>query len=487
MVRKKILVVEDTPLAGKMASVIIEDLGFEPVLAMTGEQAIEKFSNYHFDFIFMDIGLPDMSGFAVTAELRALEKQKGIHTPIVALTAHSTDEFKLRAQRVDMDGYLIKPLSKDDAKRMLDSHVKQDANYEHPLQASIRSIPALLFYKDSDDRYVACTDQYARWLGLRSPHQLLGRLDSELDITPAAAAVLGLKPKTQPTDYEIPNVEYFVREFDVDQMSIKGAFIATIDGVKMLSMQQPEGTMLDNPSFLGNISHDLRMPLHVILGSANILDGMEADPVKQEMIQGIIEYGKLMSEYIANILIYMKSEDRSLPLCLTSFDLRQLIGDAVRMIRLVLGNKEVEVNSFVDSRIPYRVVCDKHRLFRVIQNLLGNAAKYTTNGHISLAVDVAGESHDAVDIRFIVEDTGIGIDANQLKYIFDQFHQVDSQCDDKKGIGLGLSIVKSFVQDLSGDINVESEVGSGSRFICTLPMHKSMEQTTNRMVQYDIN
>jgi len=117
--KKCILLVEDNKLAQKMAAMALKSLGCEIHTANTGAEAITQFKARSYDLIFMDLGLPDMDGYTVTETIRELEKKRQTRTPIVALTAHTEDEFRQNAKKAGMDDFLAKPLTKAKAADML--------------------------------------------------------------------------------------------------------------------------------------------------------------------------------------------------------------------------------------------------------------------------------------------------------------------------------------------------------------------------------
>ncbi|MGD9108291.1 MAG: response regulator [Gammaproteobacteria bacterium] len=124
--KKCILIVEDSKLAQTMAVAALEDLNCEIYTADTGTEAITRFKARSFDLVFMDLGLPDIDGYNVTKTLRELEEKSKTHTPIIALTAHTEDEFKKNAKKFGMDDFLAKPLTKDKVKDMLDKYVQSE-------------------------------------------------------------------------------------------------------------------------------------------------------------------------------------------------------------------------------------------------------------------------------------------------------------------------------------------------------------------------
>jgi two-component system, OmpR family, aerobic respiration control sensor histidine kinase ArcB len=120
----KLLVVEDIPIARKMVQIILTQLGYQFDMAENGAEAIRLFKENHYDFVFMDLGLPDINGIEVTKELRKLE-EGGNSVPIVALTAHHTEKDKERGLAVGMQEFLLKPLTKEIAQSTINKYVKK--------------------------------------------------------------------------------------------------------------------------------------------------------------------------------------------------------------------------------------------------------------------------------------------------------------------------------------------------------------------------
>ena len=121
----QVLIVEDAPLPAKMAAVVLSKLNCDVTIATTGQEAISKFGDNTYSIIFMDLGLPDKDGLTVTEECRKMEEKTHTHTPIIALTAHITDEHKKSAIEAGMDDFLAKPLTEDKAREVIERYVHQ--------------------------------------------------------------------------------------------------------------------------------------------------------------------------------------------------------------------------------------------------------------------------------------------------------------------------------------------------------------------------
>ncbi len=134
--------------------------------------------------------------------------------------------------------------------------------------------------------------------------------------------------------------------------------------------------------------------------------------------------------------------------------------------------KQLELKTHYDSSIPPVLVGDRYRLHRILINLMSNAIKFTKKGHVTLRALLCNKTTHSALIRFIIEDTGIGIPDDKKEYIFETFSRLTlSNTGLYKGVGLGLRVVKQFMHEMDGEIDLVSDVGQGTQFICTIPFN----------------
>jgi PAS domain S-box-containing protein len=219
--------------------------------------------------------------------------------------------------------------------------------------------------------------------------------------------------------------------------------------------------------FLASMSHELRTPLHTIIGFTELLlEQIEGPltPKQQRFLTHIHNDSRHLLELINDILDLSKIEAGRVELKPEWFDLAALIEEAVASIRPLADNKQLQLS--IDTEPALNVRADRLRLREILSNLLSNAIKFTPEGG---RIVVSGASADGL-ITFAVEDTGIGIPAEEHASIFDKFHQVGNTTKGvREGTGLGLAITKRLVQMHGGTITVQSEPGCGSSFSVTLP------------------
>ena len=221
--------------------------------------------------------------------------------------------------------------------------------------------------------------------------------------------------------------------------------------------------------FLSNMSHELRTPLNSILGLTNLMREEIAGPINEkqkEYVEIVERNGKNLLQLINDILDLSKIESGKVDLSISKIKLKRFIRSVSRSIMPLIEEKGLSLTIDVDDDIF--IYCDADKLRQILVNLIGNAAKFTEKGGISISATVKkGELHDRVIIKF--GDTGIGIPADAMKYIFKPFRQVDgSLTREYGGTGLGLSICYNLIKLMGGKIELESAQGKGSAFIVTL-------------------
>ncbi len=229
--------------------------------------------------------------------------------------------------------------------------------------------------------------------------------------------------------------------------------------------------------FLANTSHELRTPLNGIIGlTESILDGATGNinPEMRHSLSMIVSSGRRLANLVNDILDFSKLKHYDLELDITAVDMKVVTDIVLVLSHPLLNERVVTLNNQISDEIP-PVAGDKNRLQQIMHNLVGNAAKFTEKGKITVS---AKELNGMVEIT--VTDTGIGIPDHKLEDIFKSFEQVDASTERKYGgTGLGLSITKQLVELHGGNIRVQSKEGKGSSFTFSLPVSpKALRQLT---------
>jgi signal transduction histidine kinase/DNA-binding response OmpR family regulator len=222
--------------------------------------------------------------------------------------------------------------------------------------------------------------------------------------------------------------------------------------------------------FLANMSHEVRTPMTGVLGMAGLLLDMNLSEEQTEYVRIIQSSGEALLAIINDILDFSRIEAGRLTIDPIPFDLTAAIDEVVALVsEKTEGAIELIVRYAPDA--PRRMVGDAGRIRQVLLNLVGNAIKFTNEGHVFINVECVESSDERALLRVSVEDTGIGIKAEKLETVFDKFTQADGSITRRYGgAGLGLAISKQLVELMGGEITVESEPGVGSTFAFSLDL-----------------
>ncbi|MCW9058381.1 MAG: response regulator [Gammaproteobacteria bacterium] len=238
------------------------------------------------------------------------------------------------------------------------------------------------------------------------------------------------------------------------------------------ALDEAESASRSKSAFLANMSHELRTPLNAIIGYSEMLqeDAAELGNTRSvQDLQRIHTAGRHLLTLINGILDLSKIEAGKMQLDVARFDVEGLVQDVVATLKPIMDANE---NDLVVHCAPDLGVMesDETKLRQTLFNLLGNAAKFTDQGTVTL--EVSRHGHAGEDwLRFVVKDTGIGIPVDQMSRLFQDFSQIDSSSSRKYGgTGLGLAISRRYCQMMGGDIEASSRVGEGSIFVVRLPV-----------------
>ncbi|MBF0619316.1 MAG: response regulator [Candidatus Omnitrophica bacterium] len=229
--------------------------------------------------------------------------------------------------------------------------------------------------------------------------------------------------------------------------------------------------------FLANMSHEIRTPMNAILGFGELLKITDLSEKQKNYVEMINSSGQLLLKIIDDILDIAKLDSEWRELESVEFDLHSLTTNVFNIIDIRLMGSSVYPYVEISPDVPVRVKGDPTKLRQVLINLLGNAAKFTDKGEIGLLIDPSADvktGEDEIAVRFIIKDTGIGVSEDKLESMFLPFVQADSSSTRKYGgTGLGLTIVKAFVEAMGGKITVQSRQGHGSEFTFVLVFKKA--------------
>lgn len=258
-------------------------------------------------------------------------------------------------------------------------------------------------------------------------------------------------------------VGYVVIIYDLTE---KNKMISELEKAKI----EAENASKAKENFLANISHEIRTPLNVVLGMNEMLYNETDIKLIKEYSNNIDEAGKNLLNTINDVLDFSKIQSGKLDIVKSDYNLKETVTNITELLRKKFEAKGLLLNIDINNDIPQTLIGDKMRIEQILLNLMDNSLKYTAAGKIKVEVNAQKIDKDNVNVIISVKDTGCGISKNDIDNLFTSFKRLE---EDKnrvfEGTGLGLAITKKLIDAMGGKIEVESEVGVGSKFTIIIP------------------
>ena len=369
------------------------------------------------------------------------------------------------------------------------------ASERHLLSTLMDNLPDHIYFKDRDSRFVAANRAMISWAGFNDQSEIIGKTDQDLFAGEHADAARADEQKIIATGQPMVGVEEketwpdghetWVSSTKVPWRDASGNVIGIFGwsrditarklGEKNLKVAKESQEKADRAKseFLANMSHEIRTPMNGVIGMTDLLLDSDLDPQQREFAETIHTSADTLLKNINDILDFSKVEAGKLTFEMLDFDLIEAVEGTLDMLAERAQGKEIELAGTILPGTPTRLRGDPGRLRQILNNLIGNAIKFTETGEAVVLVSKDRETETYAVLRFEVQDTGIGISPEAQARLFQPFNQADGSSTRKYGgTGLGLAIAKQLVEMMQGQLGVQSQQGKGSTFWFTAQFEK---------------
>ncbi len=406
--------------------------------------------------------------------------------------AMEVDIIDFKLQRALKDKNVVNSLltkTSEDLKRAL----QKQENQAEMLNILLDTIPALVYFKDSDLRYQVVNKAFIEFSGFARTAVIGKTLKEVFHHYLPEGRYLALEKQVIKDGSFFYNVEELVEQNEkkiwvhtniAPVRSKEGKIIGLIGISWDISSQKSyeqqlrhardmaeEGVRIKD-QFLTNMSHEIRTPLNGIIGMAEILRQTSLQKNQKDYLTSLLNSAQHLMGLIEDVFEFSAIETGKYKPEEDKFSLTKLLDQVKEEFKNETDNKGIKIQVNIDKRLPQLFIGDKGSLRIVLRNLLSNAIKFTHEGHVALIVKPEKSlKNSRLTIRFEVKDTGIGIKDVYINKIFESFSQVDiSTTKNYQGTGLGLAISKRLVEIMKGKIGVQSAEGKGSVFWFVIPL-----------------
>lgn len=361
----------------------------------------------------------------------------------------------------------------------------------------LNQLPVSIYWKDKEGRYLGCNQYVAGMAGVTGPDKIIGKTDAMLPWSSYSnkfkeidsriieqGATQELEEEAILSDQRKHYVLTTKTPLRNNEGNIIGVLGVSIDITERKKIEQDlveaiEKAEVANKAkeqFLYNMRHDIRTPFSGILGLTELMLKHEKDAEKLKFLNAVYSSSERLLDYLNEILELTQIQDGVVPILSHLVSLKEIGKKCIEMFLPALEERHLSFAFDYDESLSGELLTDEFRIKRILINLLGNAIKFTSSGFVRLKIYYDGEKEETNEIlvSLCVEDSGIGIPQNKQVIIFEKFERLSPSYEGKyEGSGLGLFTVKTLINELDGEIELKSQTGKGSTFICRIPMRKS--------------
>ena len=248
------------------------------------------------------------------------------------------------------------------------------------------------------------------------------------------------------------------------------------------SNEAGEAAAKTQQDFLNTMSHELRTPMNAILGMTDFLLESDLKPEQKEKLETIKSNGESLNNIMLDVLSFSEMGSGDIKLEKQHMNIHECVDIAVELTHKIIKSKDIDLKVDISPDIPERLIGDPARIKQIFVHLFSNAFKFTEKGYVKLRGLRLEEEGDYLNLKFRMEDTGIGIKKSKLNHIFDAFSQIESgNTRQFGGAGLGLTITRQLVQLMNGSLDIESTPGKGTKVDMVLQLRKPKENKNDSL------
>jgi len=501
----KVLMVDDTPANIDVLRKVLIREGYQLFFAHSGEKAIKIASRALPDLILLDVMMPNMDGFETSRCLKRNEATQDI--PIIFITAKNQPEDIIEGFKLGAVDYVNKPFRQEEVCMRVRHHlqtgvlmkqrehlIKDLRHSEERFRLLAHASPVGICQADIKGKIVYTNQKWQNILNLDEGNNWLQVIHAEdreeverlwaLSVHNLNECTLKFRITSQsetrwvqahaiPLRYEESEIEGFVGTLeDITDFKRAEEQMLTAKNISEQARIAAEAANHAKSAFIANVSHELRTPLNGILGFTQLFkQDKNLNAEQQDGVEVIHRCGEYLLTLISDILDLSKIEVGRIELYPADFNLESFMSSIIDLFKMRTEQKGIAFNVQKNTPLPYVVHGDEKRLRQIIINLLSNATKFTKEGSVTLIVH-----YEENKLHFQVSDTGIGIATDEVDKIFDPFQQVGDPRYKPEGTGLGLSLTKTLVELMGGEIQVDSVLGQATTFSIVLDLPESMNQ-----------
>ena len=485
--RMTILYVEDEEMTRKTFERSLNRMFGTIHQAENGRIGLEIFQKEHIDLILTDVNMPEMNGLDMSKEIKRMNKR----VPIIISSAYNDSNFLMQAIDIGIDHYITKPVDMKKFRSRLEEIAinfynkriskerKREFELERTLFATVlnsQSVISVLFTRE--DNILFMNEEFFKTFNFKDIEDFKSKYKNinelfidfpELHDANCWADILQKEniQKVNMVDSE-GKKQIFALKITTLPEENKADYSITLNNITGLedALIQAEDSNRAKSDFLANMSHEIRTPMNGIIGFSEVLKKGDLSSQQREFVNIISKSATSLLDIINDILDFSKIESGKLDIENIKFDPFEEFEPVIELFSAKTYEKNIKLISFIHPKLPEAIYGDSLRIKQILINLIGNAVKFTPDdGVVRINISKVSEDSRNVRVLFAVEDTGIGIPKDKQELIFTPFAQADTSTSRQfGGTGLGLAISTKLLSLMNSKLDIESEVGKGSRF-----------------------